>query len=197
LTLSSDSRLATIASVTALLQTIPIVIPEKSGKVNSDGNCDNVCVIGTWTRCVSCSCQSGFTAPSSMLPKMPISTTTSGPGTKRSGPFLGFAPSHQNRKARLTPAIRIAPGVTAALRLSVIREKVLMPFAVENSKIPSASRSKPTACGICLRIRIRPIAASMPVMTDDGTNSLRIPARVSEKQIWSTPDSTTAIRNIW
>ena len=121
----------------------------------------------------------GDRGPSSALPPTPISTTTSGPGRKRSGPSFGRAPSHQNRKARLTTAIsdragRHARG-EAACQIAV---KVLPPSAVENSKLPSnRRRHSRRACGICFRIRISPIAASMPVMTDDGTNSARMPAR--------------------
>ncbi len=87
-----------------------------------------------------------------------------------------------------------APGVRLAVRLCHSKEKVLPPPCTRNSKLPSKSPSKPTRWGTCFRIRISPIAASMPVMTDEGTNSLSTPAREKEKAIWNSPASITAAR---
>src|SRR5579875_2807057 len=53
----------------------------------------------------------------------------------------------------------------------------------------------PSANGICLTISSTPIAASMPLMTDDGTYAAKRPARSIPNTNCSTPDSSTASRN--
>jgi hypothetical protein len=46
-----------------------------------------------------------------------------------------------------------------------------------------------------LRIKIRPIAANMPVITEEGTNSAAMPERVAASATWITPANITASKN--
>jgi hypothetical protein len=123
--------------VRAIVHTAPLPICEKSGVAKKEVNSLKFLAIGTWTRCDALNCQLGLIRPSKALPPTPINTTTSGPGTKRSGPSLGRALSHHDRKARLASAISMAPGDRCSRTAVTMDEKVLLPSAWTNSKVPS------------------------------------------------------------
>ena len=137
-TLNSDSRLATIASVSAVTHTALLPIAVKSGSVNRPTKPEMLSATGTWTRCVGSRYQLGMTPANTRLRPTPISTATSGPGKKRSTPSLGRAPSHQNRKTRLMSAMTSAPGWMPPVTPRTMSLKVLPPFE-KNSKLPSKS----------------------------------------------------------
>jgi hypothetical protein len=71
------------------------------------------------------------------------------------------------RMASPTPQMRSAPGRTcvSAVQSSV---KVFCWSGWTKARSPSKSMSTPSAWGICFRIRMIPMEASIPLMTVDG-----------------------------
>ena len=59
----------------------------------------------------------------------------------------------------------------------------------------SNGASTPSATGNCLVTMVMPIAASMPLMTDDGTSDDRRPARTTPITNCIAPASITAVKN--
>ena len=55
--------------------------------------------------------------------------------------------------------------------------------------------SDPTATGSCFKMIVMPIAASMPLITDDGTSAAKRPARTTPSTNCSRPAMITAVRN--
>ena len=55
--------------------------------------------------------------------------------------------------------------------------------------------SEPTATGSCFMMIVIPMAASMPLITDDGTSAAKRPARTIPSTSWSAPAMMTAVRN--
>ena len=53
----------------------------------------------------------------------------------------------------------------------------------------------PKATGSCFQMMVMPIAASMPLMTAEGTSALKRPSCSTPRPNCSTPASTTAVRN--
>ena len=140
-TLSSDSRLATIASVAAVVHSAAVPICEKSGKVNRPTKPSKPCAIGTWTRCFASSAKLGASAANNALAVTPSSTTTSGPGNNFSGPCLGFNLSHANRNTIHAMPMIAAPGVTRSSSPNHKDDSVLPPSASMNFSLPSNSFS--------------------------------------------------------
>ena len=52
----------------------------------------------------------------------------------------------------------------------------------------------PSATGSCLMIMVMPMAASMPLITDDGTSAAYFPVRQTPKRNWMAPAKITALR---
>ena len=86
-----------------------------------------------------------------------------------------------------------APGWMSSNR-SPSSENVFSWSGCWNDISPSKSVSWPSKWGICLRIRITPMAASNPLITLDGTKSAIDPARITPRTTCKTPARNTATR---
>ena len=66
-----------------------------------------------------------------------------------------------------TRATTSAPG-WMAFSMWPSADRVVSPPGSTKVMLPSGSGSKPTACGSCFRMIVRPMPVSIPLMTEDG-----------------------------
>ena len=73
-------------------------------------------------------------------------------------------------------------------------EKVFLLSGCEKAISPSGSGSCPIAWGVCFKIKIKPIAASSPLMTLEGKNAATDPMRANPNPTWMNPQTNNAAR---
>ena len=186
----SVSSEATMAIVTAAMMMAGLPKALRSGLGRTRRNSPMPDTVGNWTRWDVPMAHELAVALNTRLAVTPSSTTTSGAGMSE---FLKRLRSHASRTASDTSPTIIAPG-SRSNREENSSEIVFFPSACRKPMSPSGSASCPTACGICLRTRIRPIAASRPLMTLEGKNAAMKPARNAPKRTWIAPARMTATR---
>ena len=186
----SVSSEATTAIVTAdrMIAGLPKAL--RSGLGRHFMNSPRLATVGNWTRWDGPMAHALAADFSARLIATPSSTTTSGAGMSD---CLNRLRSHASRIATDTSPTINAPA-SKSNREEKSSEKVFLPSACRKPMLPSGSASCPTAWGICLRIRIRPMAASRPLITLEGKKAAMKPARNAPSRIWIAPAKMTATR---
>ena len=187
---SSVSSEATAAIVTAAMMTAGLPKALRSGLGKDCRNAPRPATDGTCTRWEAPMAHELPAAFITRLAATPSSTTTSGAGMSD---FFSRLRSHASRTASDNSPISIAPGSRSETE-EKSSERVFLPSDCRKPMSPSGSASWPTAWGICLRIRIRPIAASRPLMTLEGKKAAMKPPRSDPSRIWIAPARITATR---
>ena len=186
----SVSREATTAIVTAAMMIAGLPKAFRSGLGRARRNSPSPATVGSCTRWDGPMAHELPFAFSTRLTATPSSTTTSGAGMSD---FLKRLRSHASRIAMDTSPTINAPG-SKSKREEKSSEMVFLPSACRKPMLPSGSASWPTMWGICLRMRIRPMAASRPLMTLEGKKAAMKPARNAPSRIWIAPAMITATR---
>ena len=188
--LRSVSREATTAIVTAAMMIAGLPKALRSGLGRAPRNSPRPATVGSCTRWDGPMAHELPFAFSTRLTATPSSTTTSGAGMSD---FLKRLRSHASRTARDTSPTIKAPG-SRSNKEEKSSEIVFLPSAWRKPMSPSGSASWPTMWGICLRMRIRPMAASRPLMTLEGKKAAMKPARNAPSRTWIAPARITATR---
>jgi hypothetical protein len=137
---------------------------------------------GTCTRCDVGRYQPGDRRPRTAHSRRRRSgPTTSGPGRNRNGPSFGRAPSHQNRKTRLTNRDRDRAGRNPRGEAAMMSREGVAARRGEFEICPRNRRHSRARAGSASGSGSGRSRTSMPVITDDGTNSPSDPDRASGK----------------
>ena len=142
----------------------------------------------------------GTTTEIKKLKPIPNATTTRGPGITPShfDWFPCFKRSHTTKRATDTVEMMMAVILTLAWGSHSDEYKPCRQKCERKQNKPSSglnSPRHPIACGNCLKAIMIPIPANMPLITLEGKNVARSPARIVPRAIWSIPDRAIATKS--